>query len=581
MAHLTTISGPDPGKMYTLAKAKTVLGRHPDCDVVIDVGAVSRYHAQIVQEGADFFVEDLKSRNGTYVNEQIISGRHRLVPGDTVRVCEVSYKFHTAHAVFPASPEATIGGSGSAPVLWEEERPIPSSTIMSKLDVSSSQGRVHMSVSAEAKLAALLQITQSLGKALGLDEVLPQVLESLFRIFLQADRGFIVLRSADGNLVPRWIKLRRDDGQTLIRISRTIVNQVMESKTAILSADAASDTRFEMSQSIADFRIRSMMCAPLVDADGTAIGALQVDTVDQRNRFREEDLELLVSVASQAAIAIDNAQLHENALRQRSFERDLELAHQVQRGFLPMGPPKLPGFEFYDYYRAANQVGGDYYGYLELPDGRVAVLVADVVGHGIAAALLMSKLSSEARFCLAGESKPAAAITRLNAIFSRDLVEDRFVTMAMAVINPAANELTIVSAGHMAPLIRRGDGQVEEAGAAQAGLPLGIVEDMEYDQFVTPLEAGEHVAMYTDGINEAMNAAGEQYSIQRLKAQFALAVDGPAAVGRRIIEDVRTFVGGHPQTDDICLVLFAPARAKTRTKARGDEDAGKTAIRKG
>src|SRR5690606_19891517 len=173
-----------------------------------------------------------------------------------------------------------------------------------------------------------------------------------------------------------------------------------------------------------DFRIRSMMCAPLLTADGEAIGVIQIDTLDQRHRFTEDDLDLLASVASQAAIAIDNAQLHEAALRQRAITRDLEVAREVQKGFLPERPPQVGDFQFYNYYQPANQVGGDYFDYVELPDGRLAVIVADVVGHGIAAALLMARLAAEVRFSLATEMRPATAVARLNNMFSRGAFDD-------------------------------------------------------------------------------------------------------------------------------------------------------------
>ena len=239
-----------------------------------------------------------------------------------MRVCEVTFHVWRAMRRSAASAASTdsipkiVDGAGLGAFLADDETDQPSSTIMSKLDVSSSsRGGVHVAASAEVKLAALIEITQSLGRVLALDEVLPQVLKSLFKIFVQADRGFIVMETPDGKLIPRWVRLRREDANDTLRISRTIIRHVMESKEAILSADAASDERFEMSQSIADFRIRSMMCAPLLDSEGKAFGALQIDTLDQRQRFTKEDLELLVSTASQAAIAIQNAQLHEQALR--------------------------------------------------------------------------------------------------------------------------------------------------------------------------------------------------------------------------------------------------------------------------
>ena len=429
MAFLNVDMGPEAGKKYELKETSlTKLGRNPDCTIVIQVGAVSREHAEIIPEDGAFYVRDLQSRNGTYLNDQPLSERQRLREGDRVRVCDVAFTFYEDK---PQLGKTESFGDSEAVLVDDDSS---GSTIMSKVEVSSGSSGVQVTASPEAKLAALLEINRSLGKAVALDDVLPQLLNSLFKIFVQADRGFIVLKTADGGLAPRWTKLRREDDDT-IRISKTIVNQVMASKEAILSADAATDERFEMSQSLADFRIRSMMCAPLINSDDEAIGVLQIDTLDQRKRFAPEDLQVLASVASQAGIAINNAQLHEQALRQKGLERDLQLAHEVQRSFLPDEPPNIAGYEFFDYYQAANHVGGDYYDYVRLPDGRTAVIVADVVGHGVAAALLMGKLAAEARFCLAIEDNPAAAITRLNDSIS-GLQVDRFVTLVMTVLDP-------------------------------------------------------------------------------------------------------------------------------------------------
>ena len=269
MAYLTNDSGPDAEKRLELGPSESVIGRHPDCHIVVNVGAVSRQHARILFQDSRFFLEDLKSRNGTFLNGKRIEGLAPIQHGDQIRVCDISFTFHQDdRPVERFRPRSGADGSTLATVLLDDEAQTTSSTIMSKLDVSSSRGRVQFTSSPEAKLAALLEITQSLGKALALDEVLPQVLNSLFKIFVQADRGFIGLKNNAGVLVPRWYKVRREEAEDTIRVSRTIVKQVMESQEAILSADAASDERFEMSQSIADFRIRSMMCAPLLDSEG-------------------------------------------------------------------------------------------------------------------------------------------------------------------------------------------------------------------------------------------------------------------------------------------------------------------------
>ena len=152
--------------------------------------------------------------------------------------------------------------------------------------------------------------------------------------------------------------------------------------------------------------------------------------------------------------AIQQAQMHEQALRQRELERDMQLAIEVQKGFLPDQRPALAGYEFFDFYQPAAQVGGDYFDYIPLPDGRCAIVVADVVGHGVAAALLMAKLSAETKFALFSEPTPAAAVTRLNERICATNMQ-RFVTMIMVVLDPARHRAVIVNAGHMAPLHHR------------------------------------------------------------------------------------------------------------------------------
>lgn len=577
MYYLVANNGPQAGRKYELKGDKWVLGRHPDCQIVIEVGAVSRNHCQVIREGNDYKLEDLNSRNGTFLNEEVdkVVGRRTLKLGDVMRVCEVSFTFASDAASGPAGLKATaiagsplptgaiapmLDGAGLGAFISDDDGKSGGSTIMSKLEVSSSTRGISVTASPEVKLAAMIEIMQSLGRALALDEVLPQVLKSLFKIFVQADRGFIVMQTPDGKLVPRWVRLRREDTNDTLRISRTIIRHVMETKEAILSADAASDERFEMSQSIADFRIRSMMCAPLLDSEGNAFGALQIDTLDQRQRFTKEDLELLVSTAAQAALAIQQAQLHEQAIAQKEIERDMKLAREVQHGFLPDRRPDLPNYEFFDHYEPTADVGGDYYDYITLTDGRVAVIVADVVGHGVAAALLTAKLSSETKFALFSEPTPAAAVTKLNEKLCASNMQ-RFVTMIMVIIDPARNVATIVNAGHMAPMVRRADGTIEEPSEDIAGLPLGVTDAMGYEQCEVEIRPGDTFTMYTDGINESIDASGAFYTIERLREQVQKLGADAKVVGPAIVEDGRQFLGKAPQVDDMCLVCFGRKKA--------------------
>lgn len=548
------------GQKYKLNQPKMVMGRHPDCEIVIDAGAVSRQHAQIILADDNFYIEDLQSRNGTYVNDRRIEGRKLLCHADSLRICDVAFRFEDD--VFLKKQAATARDTGfaidigsSQSVVIDDDRDAPSgSKMMTKIEVSDT-ARMRLDTNPITKLKAVLEITRSLGRSLSIDDVLPKVLDSLFIIFPQADRGFIVLTEGDeGRLIPKAVKFRRPNEDDEIRISRTIVDEVMSSKEAILSADAATDSRFQMSQSVADFRIRSMMCAPLLDSEGNAQGVIQIDTLNQTSRFRGEDLEVLGGVTAPAGIAVENAQLHEDQLKQQVLQRDLQMARRVQLGFLPSAPPEVPGYHFFDYYDAAYEVGGDYHDYIELPDGRLAIIVADVSGKGISAALLTAKLSAEMRFCLATESTPAAAVTKLNNVFSQGGWEDRFITMILMVLNPPSGEVTLVNAGHMPPLARLGNQPVEMPGSENAGLPIGVTEDFDYDSYQLRLEPGDSLAAFTDGFSEAMNANEDLYGLEQLEARFADPVSSLSDLGRHILEDVKRHVAGHPQSDDMCLV---------------------------
>lgn len=557
MALLQVLQGLNPGEIIPLEGAAAILGRHPACDIVLESASVSRQHARILNLDGNFYVEDLHSRNGTMLNGRPITQRQLLADNDQLGICDLSFVFHLTLPESTASLPTTRREPIDEAVMVDDDRPPSTSTIMSKVSVSTGSTGLRLEVNTEAKLKALIEISQNLGRALGLAEVLPKLLDSLFTIFVQADRGFIVLRdSLTGRLVPKAIKHRRNDDTQTLRISRTIMRNVMTTKEAILSADAAADSRFDMSESIVDFHIRSMICAPLIAGDGEALGVIQLDALDQRNRFRQDDLEMLVSVACQAAFAVENAQLHEVAMRDQALKRELAVAHEVQRGFLPSAAPRIPEYDFFEFYESAHQLGGDYYDYIDLPGGRLAVVVADVSGKGISASLLMAKLSAETRYCLASEPEPAQAMGRLNRAFCDSVWEDRFVTMVLAVLDPRRHEVTIVNAGHLPPLWRHSRKSVDPVAQAETGLPLGVDRDVDYTPHVLPLAPGESLILYTDGITEAMNAAEELYGSRRLLALLSSDVDRVSQLGRRILDDVKRFVGARSQSDDMCLTCF-------------------------
>ncbi len=553
MAYLTAISGSVFGKRIEITKKLTVMGRHPECDVNIEVGAVSRQHARIEMVGDRFVLEDLKSRNGTFLNGQLLDNPAELQDGDLIRICDMEYSFHDPDS--EGSSELMIEGSTYGVMLVDDQQEsVPPREVQGKLDIRGSSHGTHLTTTAEARLQAVLEITQKLGRSVRLEEVLPKVLDTLFQIFLQADRAFIVLIEGD-RLIPKWIKTRREDQHENFRISRTVMREVMESKQAIISLDASSDERFEMAQSIANFRIRSMIVAPLLDSTGEAIGAIQMDSLDSQRQFEKGDLEILYSIAVQAGIAIENAQLHEIVLQQNRVEQDLALARQVQQAFLPASSPQISGLEFFDFYGPADEVGGDYFDYISLSHDRLAVIVADVVGHGVAAAMLMAKLSAEARYCLASHDNLAEAISLLNARMSSFQLE-RFVTLLCLKFDLTSGAVDIVNAGHLLPIWKRhAHKSIEQPGDEQAGIPLGIESDYPYDSLTVELEPGDELLLYTDGICEAPNASGQMYGIDRL-CQHAKSSNGDTSLlGNTIIQDVNRFTQNTRQADDMCLVV--------------------------
>jgi serine phosphatase RsbU (regulator of sigma subunit) len=261
-------------------------------------------------------------------------------------------------------------------------------------------------------------------------------------------------------------------------------------------------------------------------------------------------------VACQAAFAVENAQLHEAAARERAIERELSVAHQVQQGFLPAAAPQVDGYAFFEFYQPANKLGGDYFDYVHMPGGRLGVVVADVSGKGIAASLLMARLSAETRYCLASEPTPADAVGRLNRIFCDSSWQDRFVTFVLIVLDPARHEISIVNAGHMAPLLRRGSGGVVPLGEEETRLPLGVDAEAQYLAVPFQLSPGDSLTLYTDGITDAQNEQGEFYGRPRLHAQLSSKADNVRGLGLRILDDVKRFIGKRAQTDDMCLTCF-------------------------
>jgi serine phosphatase RsbU (regulator of sigma subunit)/pSer/pThr/pTyr-binding forkhead associated (FHA) protein len=560
MALIQILKGTNQGQRLVLEKDRVTLGRNRDCTVVIDFPAVSRIHANIQRINNKFYIEDgdgqgNRSRNGTFVNNQAVEKPTALKDQDRIKICDFICAFLDDPATAPPQPEPE-----------PEEADDGASSV-----VEARMGRLSSSELLEAqpaeKISVLLDISTALSKTLELDALLPRIADSLFQVYKQADRCFLIQREPRdepaGRLVPKLIKTRRSGGESTARFSRTIAKQCLETTQAFLSEDASTDSRFGLAQSIADFRIRSVMVAPLCAADGKPFGVIQLDTQDRTKKFTADDLKFLIGVANQAAVALENVQLHRTLLSQERYKRDLELAREVQRSFLPQKLPVVAGYQFFGHYEPAQEIGGDYYDFIPLPTGQLGVLLGDVSGKGVAAALLGAKLKPEARYCMLSAPNLAGAISKLNDVLLQAGLLDKFVTLAALVLDPARHIVTVVNAGHLTPLVyRQADGLLEDAVDGEvSGLPLGVMEGTQYASAQVQLQPGDSVFLFTDGITDARNSKGDRFEMKGVRDSLQTRpppgqATTPTTLGERVLKAVKLHVAGHSQYDDIAVVSF-------------------------
>ena len=541
----------------TLAPGRTLLGRHPGCGVVLDAAAVSRQHAAVEVEGETAFLEDLQSRNGTILNGLSLVGRRRLEDGDEISICGQRLVYRaTARRRASAANAVSPDTDAVDDVLMGESE---AGVIVSQRDLPAGAGDA-VGPQAEVRLRAVVGLNRALGGSLTLDDVLPRLLDGLLQIFPQADRGLVMLADpGSGRLVLRARRVKDTAAAGPQRVSLSLINTVAETRRAILSADAANDSRFNATESIVDCRIRSVMCVPVVRSDGGLLGVVQVDSRDVSHGFTDDDLDVLAGLAGQASQAVEQSMAHEERIAREQLARDLELAHRVQQGLLPARPPEIPGYEIFDFYESARHVGGDFFAYVPLADDRLAVVLADVSGKGVSAALLMAALSADVRYCLASDRDLGRAVGRINESFLRGGWDDRFATLVVAVLEPASHVATICNAGHLPVFVRGADGGVRTVAADLGGLPLGMAGPDDFRTCTLTLELGDTLVACTDGISEALDGDGHCYGFDRLAAVLGQPAAGAADVGRRLLADVERHAAGQARSDDMCLVCVGRA----------------------
>ena len=528
-----------------------VLGRSTQATVPIADGSISRQHARLFERDGHWYVEDMGSRNATLLNGSVVAQPTRLHPRDDIRM---------------AGTRVVVLGDPALAV--EAEEPGLSGIVRSAsdlLEVGSSvtrfggEGEALRRVTDRLKL--LSEVHKALARPISIEDLLELILESAFT-HLRPEEGSIFLRKEGGELYRA--KSRRLPGQTGEPFySRSLIREVADEGKAALVEDAGSDARFSASESMLGFGVRSLLAAPLLDDAGSA-GMIVVHSRAQVRHFTEDDLALLVSLASAAALRLKNLALAEETARRRLLDKELELAHAIQMGMLPREFPKRPEFELFARLKPARSVGGDLYDFLIVGD-HLWFLVGDVSGKGVGAALFMAITRTLFRAVAPAEASLAGALSRMNRELSRDNERSMFVTAFMARLDLGSGELEFVNAGHNLPYRLAAGGSPSPVEGA-AGLPLGVFAESEYTTQRVRLEPGDLLFLYTDGIVEAFNPQDEAYGEARLEEELRALRDSTVFdVVEGTLAGVATFVGDAPPSDDITLLALRFAQRVSST----------------
>jgi serine phosphatase RsbU (regulator of sigma subunit)/putative methionine-R-sulfoxide reductase with GAF domain len=297
---------------------------------------------------------------------------------------------------------------------------------------------------------------------------------------------------------------------------------------------------------------------------GQVLGIMTVDYSGPAQRITQRWMNILTGIASQAAIAVENYRLLQEAAEQERLKQELDVARRIQVSFLPESCPTVPGWELAAVWRSAREVGGDFYDFIPLPprgeqpgaeQGRIGVVIADVADKGVPAALFMALSRTLVRTIAMDGRAPAAAIARANDLILADARSDLFVTVSYAILNPNSGQVEYVNAGHMPPLlVRAADGSSEEL--RTHGMALGVLPDIHFEDRTTQLDPGDILVFYTDGVIEASTEHQEMFGRDRL-CEVVSAHRGEVAVQlvQSIDEVIAAFVGDTPQFDDFTLVV--------------------------
>lgn len=532
MAELVLVVDGGMARCWPINAAGLVVGRSSEVDVSIDDVKLSRRHVRLTQQEGRYYVEDLGSRNGTFLNNRRLSSKVVLRHNDLLCVGSQVFRFHQEKST---DNEMTITRQTHAIATNDE------------------LFREHSS----AKLRAVLDLSHQLARALDTDAVLATLLDQLMILFPRADRAQAIF-SKENEFVIRAFRVRVEAQTRGQGFSRSVVRKVVQQRLAVL----AEDTRtLESTHSISGMGIHSLMAVPLLTRSGDVIGVIGLDRYQPLQPFSGEDLHLLTAVVLQASAAMENAALHEALLAKVRIDGELKLAREIQDGFLPLDLPSsvVARVELFGDLQPAHEIAGDFYDYLVLDGGRIAFVVADVSGKGMPAALFMATVRALIREWMQSLRSPAQILAHVNEALMRNNPKYMFVTAVLGIYEPSLGQALLARAGHPPAVLRRRDGTVVEIDSPSGSL-LGIEnEGVVFSEVSVSLEPADTLVMYTDGLTESVAPdAKSMFGTERLLEclQELPSGEGLKEWGQRIRKEVEAHAASHHLQDDLTLLLL-------------------------
>jgi len=542
---------------YPLEGNRVTIGRSVDNDLSYpnDTG-LSRRHLLIEKSGTGWFAEDLRSKNGTLINDNQITGRVPFGSGDTIRLSRMSVVIEGEEA---ALQKTVVFDAARANVEPPSAHTITLGQLMDREDLAATMvGGLGEQWS--DPVTALLRAGRELVARKPPDQLCKDLLDLALEA-VGATRG-VVMTLEDGEL---WVRATRGEE---IHISTTVRDKVIVEKKSMLVGDVASDDVLRAQQSIVLQRVHSLMAVPL-QTDSEVLGLIYVDSPNAWRQFRPEDLNLLTVMANLGAMRIERERLAATEENRKILLRELQQAAEIQREFLPRVAPHIPGLQLAGFNIPCHSVGGDYYDFIPLPNGKVIVVLGDVAGKGMSAALLMVNLQARVQVLTEQPASPLEMVAVLNRGMFKVCPGNRFVTFFLAEIDPDTGTLSFSNAGHNPPMLVRDDGACE---MLEGGGPvLGVLDKMPYTGLTCQLQEGDTVTLFSDGVTEAVNEADEEYGEARLEQFLIKNHDLPAKeLVSRIHQDVKDFAGNAAQNDDVTIVVVkrVPGDAAEKETAR-------------